>query len=577
MRSILIPVLVALLAPALALAGKPTGLEDPAKLAADESVLFVVGTNDLHGGLEPSEREGVQLGGFQWFAGYLAALRAHADKAYGQKSQVVLLDGGDAAQGTLLSNFSEGLLAIKLMNEVGYSAAVPGNHAYDFGPEGWQVDSVPAGEDGDPLGALRKMIRASSFPFLGANVTDLKGKPVPELPPYTLVPVRDKRKVALIGLENPATPATTVRENVEGLKFTSGVDELKQLVDELRSAGKADVFVLVMHEGDSANPSMKQFLAGLPKRADGEPLLDAVIAAHSHFVNDSRSADIPYVQSSANGRMFGIIQLVLKKGADGRLSVQRQRTRQKAGIPIEPKPGTFLGEPVVADAHVAKLLEAGRKQVDGIASRALCTTPAEISYSGGRTGDSPMGNLLADMMREAAGTDIAVINSGDVRSGLPKGTVTYESLFQAVPKNVQLLTIAALPLEKLVKNMHSSIESCGRRGALQFSGITVEFKRDCSAPVGGVDKNAQLTRITTTGGKVLYERKGAKETFARGTVSCATTDFMMGGGAGYQYFKGLPTTNPMSLRDAVAERLVKARKLAPADYAAGRYRNSLGN
>jgi 5'-nucleotidase/UDP-sugar diphosphatase len=517
----------------------------------------------------------VLLGGFQWFAGYLSALRAHADKTYGQKNQVILLDAGDAAQGTLLSNFSEGVLAIKLMNEVGYTAAIPGNHAYDFGPVDWQVDSVPAGGDGDPLGALRTCIKAATFPFLGANVTTSKGKPLPELPPYTLVPVRDKRKVAVIGLENPATPATTVRENVEGLKFTSGVEELKKLVEELSTSGKADVFVLVMHEGDGAQPSMRQFLKGLPKRADGQPLVDAVIAGHSHFINDADEGGIPYVQSSANGRMFGVIQLVLKKGAGGRLTVLRQRTRQKAGIRIEPKAGTFLGEPVKADAKVLKLLEAGRKEVEGLASRELCTTPEAIPYSGGRTSDSEMGNLLADMMRQAAGTDIAVINSGDVRTGLPSGTITYEHLFGVVPKNIQLLTIAKLPIELLVKNMHSSIESCGRRGALQFSGITVEFKRDCKSPQGGVDPKAQLSRIVTTAGKVLYERKDDKEVFSKSPVSCATTDFIMSGGAGYQHFKGLPTTNPLALRDAVADQMVKEKKLKPAEYAVGRYKNLL--
>ena len=567
---------LALFVPA-AFAASPTGLEEPLKLSADESVLFVTGTNDIHGGFEPSSRDNLTLGGFQWLAGYLAALRAHCDKVYGQKGSVVLLDGGDAAQGTLLSNFSEGMLAIKLMNEVGYSAAVPGNHAYDFGPEGWQVDAVPAGGDGDPLGALRKMIKASAFPFLGANVTDLKDKPLPELPAYTLLPVRDHRKVALIGLENPATPATTVRENVAGLKFSPGVDEVKKLVDDLQSSGKADVFVLVMHEGDSKTPSMKTFLAGLPKRADGQPLLDAVIAGHSHFVNDAKEADIPYVQSSANGRMFGIIQLVLKKGTDGRLSVERNRTRQKGGIPIEPKQGTFLGEAVDADAKIAKMIADARKSVDSIASRVLCSTPDAISYTDGRTSDSAMGNLLADMMRAAAGTDIAMINSGDVRFGLPKGTITYEDLFEVVPKNVQLVTIEKCPIDKLVKNMHASIESCGRRGALQFSGIKVEFKRDCSAPVMGVDKNAQLTKIVTDAGKVLYELKGDQPVFSKEPVSVATTDFMMEGGAGYVFFKDLPTTAPKALRDEVADQLVKVKKLKPADYAPGRYRNLLGN
>lgn len=41
--------LCALLVLAPALAAQPTGLEEPARLAAGESVVFVVGTNDLSG------------------------------------------------------------------------------------------------------------------------------------------------------------------------------------------------------------------------------------------------------------------------------------------------------------------------------------------------------------------------------------------------------------------------------------------------------------------------------------------------------------------------------------------------
>jgi 2',3'-cyclic-nucleotide 2'-phosphodiesterase/3'-nucleotidase len=575
------PILALLLVAAAPLDAAPTGLESPLELAAGEAVITLLGTNDVHGGLEPSVKKGARLGGYEWFAGYASAVRAHMNRVYGHKGQVILLDAGDAAQGTLLSNFSEGMLVVSLMNEVGFSAAVAGNHGFDFGPVGWQQDIVAPGDpDGDPLGALKQTIRAASFPFLGANVTTAAGKPLAELPPYVLLDAYGKRRVAIIGLENPMTPVTTVPENVEGLKFGKGADELKKTVEALLESGKADVFVLIMHEGDGASNSMASFLKSLPRRSDGQPLVDAVIAGHSHFVNDMSAAGIPYVQSSSGGRQFGLIQLVVKKDPrSGRLAVQRKRTRQKAGIPVVPNKGTFLGEPVEADAKVARVLAEARKQVAGIAGRELCTLSGELPSEGGRLQDSAAGNMVADMMRRAAKTEIAVINSGDIRSGLPSGQINYEHLFSAVPKNIRLITVPRLPVDLLVKNLERSVRSCGRRGALQVSGLVVEFSRDCSSPSGGEDRDARLLKLTTTDGQILYEKKGnGRDIVSDRPISMATTDFLMSGGAGYGHFKGVPARNEtLALREAVADAMAAERKLESRQFAPGRYRNRSEN
>src|SRR5579862_7443944 len=172
MRVRLIPVLALLLCPGALCADQPTPFDTPIKLAPNEAVVTVIGTNDVHGGVEPSVKDGQRLGGYDWFAGYVAAVRAHVNKVYGEQGQTLLLDAGDAASGTLLSNFTEGMLLASLMNRVGYNASIPGNHAYDYGPIGWLFNIVTPGKtDDDPLGALRRFIRALSFPCLAANVT----------------------------------------------------------------------------------------------------------------------------------------------------------------------------------------------------------------------------------------------------------------------------------------------------------------------------------------------------------------------------------------------------------------------
>jgi 5'-nucleotidase/UDP-sugar diphosphatase len=317
-----------------ALAADLTGLETPLPLKQGESVLTIIGTNDVHGGVDPAFRFGKRLGGYDWFAGCVNAVRAHSRKTYGETGQVIMLDAGDAAQGALTSNYSEGLLMASLMNQVGYNAAIPGNHAYDFGPVGWLDDTVPAGKQGDPLGALRRFVRALSFPMLSANVYTLDDQHLPELPPYTLISTFGRRNIAVIGLESPNTPETTMAENVKGLKFTPGVKELQEIVETLTKAGKADVFIAVMHHGDGSDKGMESFLKALPRRSTGEPLIDIMIAGHTHYVNDNVSGEIPYVQSGSNGRLFGLVQCVLVQDPKTRrLHVDRARTRKKGGPP----------------------------------------------------------------------------------------------------------------------------------------------------------------------------------------------------------------------------------------------------
>lgn len=539
-----------------------TGLERVQALAENESVVLVLGTNDVHGSIDR----------FPQLAGYVDAARAHVAIDYGGRGSVVVVDAGDATQGTLLSNYSEGRSVVRAMNAIGYTAAIAGNHGFDFGPSGWTRDQCLASAPGcDPLEALRSIASEATFPFLGANVTrTADGKTLDFLPPYVLVP-HDGRNIAVLGLENHFTPRTTVPENVAALTFGDGATELAQAVESLRSSGKADVFVLVMHEGDGGDtPSMRRFLEALPRRSDGSPLVDVAIAGHSHALNDSVAGDIPYVQSGANGELFGLVELVVKKDpATGKLSVARERTRQKAGIKIAERPSGFLRNEVRTRDDVKAIVSAARDEIAPIAGRVLASAPSAVSRDGGRLADSEIGNLIADAMRAGTSTDIALINGGDVRDDLPAGDVTYEALFRALPKNLGLVTVRTMPIAPFVENIRLSIKTCGRRGALQISGAKLRFRRDCDRAIDGEDRQAELLEIVLDDGRIAYSN-ATPSTMT--SISVATTDFVMSGGSGYGKFIGIATDGaPQALRDVIADHLSAQRLLVPASYARGRY------
>src|SRR6266571_7045247 len=80
----------------------------PAGAGSDGRRLMVIGINDTHGALLSvpppkwiSNSTRSDIGGADWFAGYLNAIRADY-KAKG--GEVVVLDAGDEFQGTLISN-----------------------------------------------------------------------------------------------------------------------------------------------------------------------------------------------------------------------------------------------------------------------------------------------------------------------------------------------------------------------------------------------------------------------------------------------------------------------------------------
>ena len=63
----------------------------------------------------------------------LAGLKDELEKTYGN---VLLVDAGDAIQGTAFGSMDKGETIIKLMNAAGYDLATLGNHEFDYGMDG---------------------------------------------------------------------------------------------------------------------------------------------------------------------------------------------------------------------------------------------------------------------------------------------------------------------------------------------------------------------------------------------------------------------------------------------------------
>jgi len=465
--------------------------------------LTLVGTNDLHGWVQPHKvklPDGTFLeeGGLATFASYVQILRKENPQG------TLLLDGGDLFQGTLVSNLGEGAVVVEAMNQLGFTASAIGNHEFDYGPVG--PSPVATGALEDPLGALKARIAQARFHFLAVNLYEARTGQRPAWlngDGTQMIDLGNRLgnvKVGLLGLSTPTTPQVTNPVNVASLRFGNLIPETLSAAKRLRDQG-ADVVVAVAHVGGKCaqvtNPhdlsncdggsEMNELLTGLPPGT-----LDAVIAGHTHaqmghFINGT-----PVIETWGFGTHFGTIELYLDPI---RKTVLPEKTEIHPVIPICAKvdelsqtcesgrlkrqakvnwvPATFHGQAIAPDGAIEALLAPALARVESAQNQKLgirVMTPLTRNYET----ESPLGDVLSDALRELAQADVALLNSGGLRADLPAGELTYGNVYEVMPFDNTLATLL-LTGEELQRLLLSAYGA--RKGVFQQSGLQVTLSR----------------------------------------------------------------------------------------------------
>jgi len=139
-----------------------------------------------------------------------------------------------------------------------------------------------------------------------------------------------------------------------------------------------------------------------------------------------------------------------------------------------------------------------------------------------RTGETALGDLVADVMREAAGADVALINGGTIRAGIPAGPVTVGAIYNVLPFDNWLISFAITGKE-LRESLETGVSRVEVRdgGFPQVSGMSYTF--DPKAPAG-----SRITAVSVGGAPLEDSRR----------YVLATHDFLAAGGNGYTVFAG---------------------------------------
>lgn len=531
----------------------------------DVETIAIVGTNDIHGALasqelKTRETEGVaptdyRAGGVAVLSSYLKVLREEFGRS------LIWLDAGDEFQGSLESNLDQGAPMVDFFNAALTASAAVGNHEFDFGPS-----KEPGADPKDRLGALKARLRQARYPYLSANIMNratgkLADDLLPGLLPYKLVDT-GKVKVGVIGLSTEETPRTTSSVNLHGLAFSSLKDATMSSAEALRKAG-ADLVVITAHvglkcergrasaashmrkptepQGDcGARDEMVRLLKSVPTGT-----VDAVVAGHSHQVVHHWVAGVPVIQGGAFGRYFNVIYLNYDVKERKLLT---DLTRIEGPVPVCPKvfqnqndcngdrpppkggrgalvPTQFHGETIAEDDAVVEMLRPVYAKTAAAKKEVVAHAARPIDHD--RFKESGLGNLVADAMRDVTGAQVAIMNSGGIRSNWEQGAITYGDVFRTFPFDNRAVKVKVSGRE--LKTILRLAES-GSRGFFSVSGLRLKLlPMDADAPSNDLNRDGRVDawEVNRLRGVTLEDGSEIRDD---AWYTLATLDFLLTGG-----------------------------------------------
>ncbi len=404
-------------------------------LAADVVILH---TNDIHCGITDHIS--------------IARLARYKKDLKRQGAEVLLIDAGDAVQGAPLGKMSKGVSLVNIMNAVGYDFVIPGNHEFDYG-----------------MDQFLRLNQMQHVPYCSCNLTDLRtGELV--LAPYKIFE-RGGHRIAFVAATTPSTLVSSTPKFFQDDKgnFIYGFCEdetgeklyraVQRAVNAARYEG-ADFVILVAHFG--MNGSLPQWTsAAVAENTFG---IQAVIDGHSHEkyagrpVKNLLGQDVILAQTGTKLQTVG--QIVLHD--DGTLNSTLE---------------TMLPDP---DPKAQKAIDRENDKYAPLLQQPVGEALVELRDGDPvtgirrvRSGETNMGDFVADALRAVLNTDVAIVNGGSLRNTIPTGVITYQSLLTAFPFG-NMCSVVEVPGQVLADALEMGVSKYPEEsgGFQQCSGMT---------------------------------------------------------------------------------------------------------
>lgn len=349
--------------------------------------------NDFHGSIEP---EGDRIG----LSGIASYIENH-EETYGENTLV--LAGGDMLQGSALSNYSQGLSTIEIMNEIGFDAFIVGNHEFD-----WGIETVLQYFDG-----LEENGEAN-FPLLAANIFHKEtGELLDNAVPYIVYDIYDIQ-VGIIGTIGSNLEYSIAAPRVADYEFTDPVAIIAQHAETLRTELGCEIVIWVGHDSGSVNYDVSQLT--------GNQKIDAMFNGHSHTEYADTSLGIPEVQSWSNGRALGFVRLYFNDSGVTSFTAENLTLYHSALFSQE-------------DPEVEVIIDFYYEQAAALFETVYMTTNQYMSSTN-------LSDWLAKLMVKKTGADIALHNYGGTRTSISDGEdITEAILYEVWPFDNTVKTV----------------------------------------------------------------------------------------------------------------------------------------
>ncbi len=391
--------------------------------------------NDIHGKMTKMER----------IVGMAQEFDSIPAKTYGffQDDNVskFKVSSGDIIIG---ANYNNNQVAGKFLDWCGFIASALGNHEMDVAEPG----------------NLAKLIGNAKCKMLAINVETKETSPLNGRFEKSMVIEKDGEKYGIIGIA-PSDMFDRVKTNnslldIKVKNTDETIDIVRKEVEKFKSHG-INKIVLLSHSG---LPNDKR----MAKEIDG---IDIIFSAHTHDLIDgieekknlfySKSGEpVIITQAGKNGEYIGVLNVDFDK--NGVI-----KKAQNNVIPV-----SHYNRPMYVKDVVEKII--GKPEIVGKVGKAV-PLPKNILIE-----DNPHGNIIVDAMKSELNTDIAILNTGNIRGSFtPKSDVDSRLLADISPFEDKMM-ILNLSEEQIVNAIKTGLKlsfsnKTNKPGILLVSGL----------------------------------------------------------------------------------------------------------
>lgn len=348
------------------------------------------------------------------------------------------LSSGDILLG---SNSLTNKVASSFLNWIGVSANALGNHELDATPQ-----------------ALSEILSDAKYKLLAANVTVAPNSPMTNKIQKSMIQEYNGEKFGIIGIApSDALERVGTRESLDEIKvddIDTTIKKVQEEVNNLKSQGINKIIVL-SHIGKDSDKRLARETEGI----------DIILGGHTHdLYKDIKSGDnlltsksgepVLLTQIGKDGEYAGILKTVFDQNG---VLIKAQNNVVKSSLFSRTLPYKYAIESIIGKPEIVAEIKS-----------------APPSPENRLLSNNPHGNLIVDAMRHELGTQIGILNAGNIRGFFPTGKIDSRRVNDVTPFEDKMM-ICSLSEKQIVDAIKTGAKSflspAGKPGIILVSGL----------------------------------------------------------------------------------------------------------